>query len=60
MGIIYTVKEVAEYLKISATTLYRMAENKKIKSVKVGGQLRFTKKNIAEFINVGIDEINID
>lgn len=55
----YTVKEVAEFLKVSPMTIYRLTETKRIKYKKVGGQLRFTKKDIAEYLDTDIEEISI-
>jgi len=55
----YTVKEVAEFLKVSTMTIYRLTEKNTLKFKKVGGQLRFTKKDIAEYLNVNVDEISI-
>lgn len=55
----YTVKEVAKFLKISNGTLYRLAETKKIRFKKVGGQLRFTKKDIADYLGMLVSEVQI-
>jgi excisionase family DNA binding protein len=53
----YTVKELASFLKVSAVTVYRLTESKKINSKKIGGQLRFTKKDIAEYLGCDAEEI---
>ncbi len=37
-----TAKELAAILKVSVQTVYRLAREKKIKSVKVGGSIRFS------------------
>jgi excisionase family DNA binding protein len=55
----YTVKEVAKFLKISTVTLYRLTEARKINFKKVGGQLRFTKKDIADYLGVLVSEVQI-
>ena len=55
----YTVKELANYLKVSTITIYRLAESKKIGSKKIGGQLRFMKKDIAEYLGCEITEITL-
>jgi len=55
----YTVKEVANFLKISTVTLYRLTESKKISFKKVGGQLRFTKKDVADYLGVLVSEVQI-
>jgi excisionase family DNA binding protein len=59
MGL-YTVKEVASFLKISTITLYRLAESRKIGFKKVGGQLRFTKRDLADYLGMLASEIQID
>ena len=41
-----TVKEVAEYLKLKEQTVYLLARQNKIPSLKVGGSLRFRKSQI--------------
>jgi excisionase family DNA binding protein len=38
---ILTIKEVAEYLKVTERTIYRLAAAKKIPAFKVGGTWRF-------------------
>ena len=38
---ILTIKEVAEYLKVTERTIYRLAAAKKIPGFKVGGMGRF-------------------
>ena len=43
---IMTVPDVAEYLKLSASTVYRLAEHKKIPASKVGGVWRFRKRKL--------------
>lgn len=55
----YTVKEVANFLKISTVTLYRLTESRKISFRKVGGQLRFTKKDVADYLGVLVSEVQI-
>jgi excisionase family DNA binding protein len=36
-----TVKEVADYLHVGCTTVYRMAEQRQLPAYKVGGHWRF-------------------
>jgi excisionase family DNA binding protein len=36
-----TVKEVADYLQIAYTTVYRMAERRRLPAYKIGGHWRF-------------------
>lgn len=45
-----TVKEVAEYLGFSATKIYRLVESGEIPRVKVGGQYRFPRAIIDDWL----------
>jgi excisionase family DNA binding protein len=56
---LFTVKELAAYLKVSAVTIYRLTESKKIGFKKVGGQLRFTKSDIAKYLEIQIEEVTM-
>jgi len=47
---IYTLKEVAEKLKVSERTVFRYLANRKMNGSKIG-QWRFTDKDLGEFIN---------
>jgi putative molybdopterin biosynthesis protein len=47
---LFTVKEVAEKLKVTPPTVYRLQSEKKIESYKVGGQIRFSQKQIDEYL----------
>jgi excisionase family DNA binding protein len=49
-GEILTIKEVAEYLKVTDRTIYRLAGAKKIPAFKVGGTWRFSRADIDEWI----------
>lgn len=49
-GEILTIKEVAEYLKVTERTIYRLAGAKKIPAFKVGGTWRFSRADIDEWI----------
>lgn len=49
-GEILTLKEVAEYLKVTERTIYRLAGAKKIPAFKVGGTWRFSRVDIDEWI----------
>jgi excisionase family DNA binding protein len=48
--IIFTIQELAEYLKISRSTLYKLAQNGKIPGQKVGRHWRFRKKGIDRWL----------
>jgi excisionase family DNA binding protein len=49
-GEILTIKQVAEYLKVTERTIYRLAAVKKIPAFKVGGTWRFRKADIDGWI----------
>jgi excisionase family DNA binding protein len=43
---ILTIREVADYLKVTERTIYRLAAAKKIPAFKVGGGWRFSRPDI--------------
>ena len=45
-----TIGEVADYLKVTERTIYRLAGAKKIPAFKVGGSWRFSKVDIDRWI----------
>lgn len=45
------VQEVASYLHISTSTLYRWVHQKKIKHAKIGSRVLFSQDILKEFIN---------
>lgn len=49
-GEILTIKDIAEYLKVTERTIYRLAAAKKIPAFKVGGTWRFRKADIDGWI----------
>jgi excisionase family DNA binding protein len=49
-GEILTIKEVADYLKVTDRTIYRLAGGKKIPAFKVGGTWRFSRLDIDSWI----------
>jgi len=50
-GEILTLKEVADYLKVTERTIYRLAAAKKIPAFKVGGMWRFSSPEIERWIS---------
>lgn len=50
MDDILTLEELAEYLKISKPTLYKMVENGKIPALKLANQWRFKKEDIDKWL----------
>ena len=53
---ILTLKEVAEYLKLSELSLYRLLRKRKIPGFKVGQQWRFTKDALDKWIDEKIKD----
>lgn len=49
-GEIFTLDEVAAYLKVGKRTVYRLAAAKKIPAFKVGGTWRFQRQQIDNWI----------
>jgi excisionase family DNA binding protein len=49
-GEIFTLDEVATYLKVGKRTVYRLAAAKKIPAFKVGGTWRFQRQEIGQWI----------
>jgi len=47
---ILTIKQVAEYLKVTERTIYRLAAAKQIPAFKVGGTWRFSRADIDAWI----------
>jgi excisionase family DNA binding protein len=47
---ILMIKDVAEYLKVTERTIYRLAAAKKIPAFKVGGSWRFSRADIDKWI----------
>lgn len=43
---ILTIKQVADYLKVTERTIYRLAAAKKIPAFKVGGTWRFSRNEL--------------
>lgn len=49
-GEILTIKQVADFLKVTERTIYRLAAAKKIPAFKVGGTWRFSRADIDSWI----------
>ena len=49
---ILTIKEVADYLKVTERTIYRLAAAKQIPAFKVGGSWRFARADIDSWIRL--------
>lgn len=59
-GEIFTLDEVASYLKVSKRTVYRLAATKKIPAFKVGGAWRFKRLEIDQWIKKQTAEVQGD
>lgn len=57
---VLTLKEVAEYLKVTERTIYRMVAERKIPAFKVGGSWRFRLTEIDEWIRAQTHEVQHD
>jgi PTS system nitrogen regulatory IIA component len=51
-------KQLAEYLQLSPRTIYRLLERGGIPAVKVGGQWRFRKSAVDEWLDVGMHHLD--
>lgn len=48
---LYTIKETAELLRITETTLYKFMKNEEIKPIKIGSRTLFSESVIQSFID---------
>jgi excisionase family DNA binding protein len=48
---IMTVREVADFLKVTERTIYRLAADHQIPSFKVGGSWRFRRADLAKWMS---------
>lgn len=60
---IFTIEELADYLKISKEKIYKMLQANELPAFKVGNQWRFKKSDIESWIskntiNVNFKEVN--
>lgn len=53
-------KQLAEYLQLSQRTVYRLLERGDLPAVKVGGQWRFRKSAVDEWLDVGMQRLDSD
>lgn len=49
---LFTVKEVADYLKVKSQTVYRYIDEGKLKSTKVEGNVRIKSSDLLAFIEM--------
>lgn len=50
LGEVYTVKEVAEYLKVEARTVYSECKEGRLKSFKIRGAIRISEDALKEYM----------
>lgn len=50
MDEILTTREAAEFLKLSVATIYTLQREKKIPCKKIGGQIRFVKSELIDWM----------
>jgi len=48
-----TVKEVAELLRVSTQTLYKMLEQGSIPALRIGNQWRFERQQVTDWLTAG-------
>jgi len=48
-----TLEQIAEYLQMSTSSIYKMAQDRKIPAYKVGRQWRFKKEIIDQWVEKG-------
>lgn len=51
-----TVGEAARILRVNPHTVYRLVKAKKLKSYKIGRDLRFTEKHLRDYLESGVVE----
>jgi excisionase family DNA binding protein len=47
---LFSIREVAAYLQVSTSTVYRLMRDGALKGVRVGQSVRFTRGNIQDFL----------
>jgi len=57
MSEVLTTRELAEYLRLSERSIYRLLERGEIPAVKVGGQWRFLKRAVDEWLDLRFGNI---
>jgi excisionase family DNA binding protein len=53
---VLTIREVAEYLKVTEKTVYSLAQRRRIPAFKVGGQWRFRREDMESWIDVQTED----
>ena len=60
MSDIWTIKDVARYLKLTEKTAYRLVADGKIPGFKVGGSWRFQEEDIKNWIKIQKNIVGTD
>lgn len=50
LPVLFTINELAKYLQVSNTTIYRLIEDGALVGIRIGRSLRFTRKNIEDML----------
>lgn len=56
-GDILTIKEVADYLKLTERTLYRLVQEGRVPGFKVGNSWRFKRADIDDWIEIQKEQV---
>jgi nitrogen PTS system EIIA component len=57
---LFSPKQLAEYLQLSQRTVYRLLERGDLPAVKVGGQWRFRKAAVDEWLDLNVQRLDAD
>jgi excisionase family DNA binding protein len=60
VGNVLTIEELADYLKISKSTLYKLAQNGVLPGIKVGRHWRFHRDAVDEWLKSHPDQLQND
>lgn len=47
---LFTIKDLASYLQVSTTTVYRLIKDGALTGTRIGQSLRFTRKNVEDLL----------
>ena len=48
---LFTIKDLAAYLQVSTTTVYRLIKDGALTGTRIGQSLRFTRKNVLDLLD---------
>ena len=49
---LFTIKDLAAYLQVSTTTVYRLIKDGALTGTRIGQSLRFTRKNVEDLLEL--------